>query len=157
MGLPAVKPECWSNSEWATAVALRPERYSTPLWVDALVGVINLGAAGAGELKAAWDAFRKGYESAYENAKRASEESTKRGANSSRPSEPANPRRSPYDVLGVREHASWSEVKSAYRAAMMNLHPDRVSQTGIDPKTATARTQEVNAAYVELENQWSAP
>jgi len=33
---------------------------------------------------------------------------------------------------------------------------NRASQTGMDPKMATARTQEVNAAYVELENQSSA-
>jgi hypothetical protein len=131
--------------------------YSTPLWVEALVGAINLGEACADGMKAAWDAFRTGYESAYEDAKRARAESNNRGANSSRPSQPAKPWRSPYDVLGVCENAPWSEVKSAYRAAMMNLHPDRVSQTGIDPKTATARTQEVNAAYVELENQRCAP
>jgi hypothetical protein len=30
-----------------------------------------------------------------------------------------------------------------------HLIPDRASQTGMDPKMATARTQEVNAAYVE--------
>jgi len=156
MGLPSVKPEYWSNAEWAKAVALRPERYATPRWVDVLVGAITLGAAGAEGVKAAWDTFREGYESAYANAKRASEESNNRGTNSSRPSEPNKARRSPYDVLGVRENSPWSEVKSAYRKAMMDLHPDRVSQTGIDPRTATTRTQEVNAAYVELEFQMSA-
>ena len=72
MGLPSVKPEYWSNAEWAKAVALRPERYATPRWVDVLVGAITLGAAGAEGVKAAWDTFREGYESAYANAKRAS-------------------------------------------------------------------------------------
>jgi hypothetical protein len=38
-----------------------------------------------------------------------------------------------------------------------HLIPDRASQTGMDPKMATARTQEVNAAYVELENQRPRP
>jgi hypothetical protein len=38
-----------------------------------------------------------------------------------------------------------------------HLIPDRASQTGMDPEMATARTQEVNAAYVELENQRSLP
>jgi DnaJ domain len=153
MGLPSVKPECWSNPEWAKAVALRPERYATPRWVRVLVGVITLGVAGAEGVKTAWDIFREGYENAYENAKRASAESNNGGTNSSRPSDPNKPRRSPYDVLGVHENAPWSEVKSAYRKLMMDLHPDRVSQTGRDPRTATARTQEVNAGYVELENQ----
>jgi hypothetical protein len=171
MGLPSVKPEYWSNPEWTKAVTLRPERYAkslwgvalppvprpaTPLWVDVLVGVIKIGVAGAEGVKAAWDTFREGYESAYENAKRASEESNNRGTNSSRPSKPNKARRSPYDVLGVSENSPWSEVRSAYRKAMMDLHPDRVSQTGIDPRTATTRTQEVNAAYVELELQMSA-
>jgi hypothetical protein len=41
MGLPSVRPEYWSNAEWAKAVALRPERYATPRWVDVLVGAIN--------------------------------------------------------------------------------------------------------------------
>lgn len=156
MGLPSVRPEYWSNAEWAKAVALRPERYATPRWVDVLVGAITLGVAGAEGVKTARDTFREGYESAYENAKRASEESNNRGTNSSRPSEPNKARRSPYDVLGVSENSPWSEVRSAYRKAMMDLHPDRVSQTGIDPRTATTRTQEVNAAYVELELQMSA-
>jgi hypothetical protein len=122
----------------------------TAHWNDfkSAAGDVLLGA-----MKAAWDAFRKGYESAYENAKRASDEHRNRGANYSRPNRPVKPPRSPYDVLGLRENAQWREVKSAYRKAMMDLHPDRVSQTGMDPKTATARTQEVNAAYVELEHQ----
>ncbi len=110
MGLPAVKPEYWSPSEWANAVAFFPERNATPLWVEALVGIFELGAASARGLKVVWDTFREGYESAYENAKRASEESNNRGTNSSCPNEPANSRPSPYDVLGVRENAPWSEV-----------------------------------------------
>ena len=38
-----------------------------------------------------------------------------------------------------------------------HLIPDRALQTGMDPKMATARTQEVNAAYVELEDRRSRP
>jgi hypothetical protein len=165
MGFPEVKPEDWSDDEWARAASVWAkleyrkardlrvnEYYSTPhLWVEVLQGVTEVGAAVAGEVKAAWDAFRKGYGSAYEDAKRESEENNNRDANSSRESEPDKPRRSPYDVLDVDENAPWSEIKSAYREAMKKLHPDRVSQTGIDPKTATVRAQEVNAAYVELE------
>ena len=165
MGFPEVKPEDWSHAEWTRAASVwakfeyrkargfSVKEYSStpPLWVDALDGVIELGVAAAGAMKAAWDAFRNSYEGAYENAKRTGEENNNRGADSSHPSEPSKRTRSPYDVLGVRENAPWREVKSAYREAMMNLHPDRVSQTGMDPKTATARTQEVNAAYVELE------
>jgi DnaJ domain len=104
-------------------------------------------------LEGVWETFRQAYETAYEDAKRASHEQQNRGANSSHYERPSRPQRSPYDVLGVRENAPWNEVKSAYRKAMMNLHPDRVSETGMDPKTATMRTQEVNMAYVELENQ----
>jgi DnaJ-class molecular chaperone len=93
----------------------------------------------------AWDAFRHVYETAYSDAQRAKE--------THRQNQQAKPHRSPYDVLGVRESAPWPEIKSAYRKAMMELHPDRVMHTGIKVETAVLRTQEVNAAYVELENR----
>jgi hypothetical protein len=153
MGLPAVKPECWSSFEWAQAVALRPERYSAPLWVEVVGDMMKLAAAGAVGMKAAWNAFREEYDRAYEDAKRAHNRNSNRGEKSNHPTEPSKTHRSPYSVLGVRENAPWSEVKSAYRKAMMNLHPDRISQTGMDPTKATARTQEVNAAYVDLESR----
>jgi hypothetical protein len=161
--------------------AVRGERYATireinkvtpcAPWVDRRaegipwirIGVATVGVAGVlavEGVRAVWGAFRQSYDSAYEDAKRASEEyrksqSYRESKSNDRPSEPAKPRRSPYHVLGVRENAPWSEIKSAYHKAMMNLHPDRVSQTGMDTKTATARTQEINAAYVELEHQMS--
>jgi len=102
-------------------------------------------------LSGIWEDFRRAYDTAYDDAKRANQNSHQ--SQDYRQSEPVKPQRSPYHVLGVRENAPWSEVKSAYRKAMMNLHPDRVAYTGMNPKMAGMRTQEVNAAYVELEFQ----
>ena len=136
----------------ATLKALNEENSRT--WIDITGRVV------AGGVKAVWGAFRQSYDSAYEDAKRAREENRqnhryRQSKGNDRPDETTKPRRSPCEVLGVREDAPWSEIKSAYRKSMMNLHPDRVSQTGMDPKTATAWTQEVNAAYVELEARMS--
>jgi curved DNA-binding protein CbpA len=103
-----------------------------------------------GAMKAVWDAFRKGYATAYEDAKRAHDANNNRGSNSYRPSEPVERRRSPYDVLGVRENAPWSEVRSAYREAMMNLHPDRVSQTGMDQR----RRRPGRRKLMQLTSSW---
>jgi len=50
-------------------------------------------------------------------------------------------------ILGVRAGASYSEVRARYRALLMQWHPDRATQNGIDPDTAEQRTREIVAAY----------
>jgi hypothetical protein len=58
------------------------------------------------------------------------------------------------DVSGVHvdENSMWSAVKTAFRKASMNCHPDRVAQTGMDPKVAEETFKEVTAAFVMLED-----
>ena len=48
-----------------------------------------------------------------------------------------------YDVLGISKNSSTDDIKKAYRALSMELHPDRNRS---DP-TATSRFQEVATAY----------
>ena len=50
-----------------------------------------------------------------------------------------------YSILGVREDASASEIKSAYRNLMRKWHPDRCRHVD-----ARKRTEEVSFAYSVL-------
>lgn len=53
-----------------------------------------------------------------------------------------------YDILGVPETASESEIKSAYRKLALKWHPDRNKE-----KDATEKFKEVNEAYEVLSNK----
>ncbi len=58
--------------------------------------------------------------------------------------------RDAYEVLGVSETASDTEVKKAYRRQMNQHHPDKLVARGMPEemiKMATAKTQEIKAAY----------
>ena len=65
---------------------------------------------------------------------------------------------SDWDVVGdmagvhIDENSMWSEIKSAFRKASMNCHPDRAQQHGKTVATATEEFKEVTAAYVMLED-----
>ena len=55
-----------------------------------------------------------------------------------------------YKALGVDSSASDKEVKRAYRRRMSEHHPDKLIAKGVPQemiKLATARTQEIQAAY----------
>lgn len=55
-----------------------------------------------------------------------------------------------YDILGVPRHASAAEIKAAYRALALQLHPD---QNADDPR-AGERFMRVQAAYEVLGNPY---
>ena len=58
-----------------------------------------------------------------------------------------------YQILDVKESASLSEVKTAYRKKMAQYHPDRLIAQGANEreiKHATHKSQEIQAAYNRL-------
>lgn len=62
--------------------------------------------------------------------------------------------RSPRQILGVGLGATWSQIRSAYRAAALNFHPDRAAQNGMTVDAATRAFQEIGAAYEVLEHEF---
>lgn len=63
-------------------------------------------------------------------------------------------RQFPYEILGVREDASWREIAAAYRQKAQQYHPDKM--TGLASEfqiLAEERMKEVNAAYSTLKQQ----
>ena len=60
---------------------------------------------------------------------------------------------SPEEILGVMRGASWSEIKSAYRAAALRTHPDRAALNGMSIADATAAFKHILAAYTVLESR----
>ena len=63
-----------------------------------------------------------------------------------------------YRVLGVTKHASHAEIKTAWKAKMLALHPDRDIAAGRPKNKAAEREAEaklVNAAWTSLKNATS--
>lgn len=63
---------------------------------------------------------------------------------------PADNLKEAYAALGVSENASKDETKRAYRKLMSEYHPDKLAGRGVPEevlKVATARSQEIQAAY----------
>jgi DnaJ-domain-containing protein 1 len=55
-----------------------------------------------------------------------------------------------FEVLGLRPGASGDEIKSAYRDAIKQYHPDYVVNLGAELReVAERKTKELNAAYSE--------
>lgn len=59
----------------------------------------------------------------------------------------------PESILGVRVGASWSEIRSAYKAAALKNHPDRATMNGMTVEEATEKFKKVVAAYTVLEDR----
>ncbi len=63
----------------------------------------------------------------------------------------AEKRLDPYKVLGLRQSASDSELKSAYRRLVKKYHPDALQGMGEDVvKEAEASFRQIQSAYEEL-------
>ena len=57
----------------------------------------------------------------------------------------------PYEILGVRHHASKTEIELAYKGRRSQYHPDRYASEDAETiKWATAMIQQVNEAYALL-------
>lgn len=62
-----------------------------------------------------------------------------------------HPKKSPYEVLGVLQTASFEEIKRAYRDQSQQYHPDKVNHLGKELKeVANRKFKEINQAYQAL-------
>lgn len=57
----------------------------------------------------------------------------------------------PHAVLGLTAGATWQQIKRAYRALALHLHPDHAPANGLTEREATERMKRLNAAYSLLE------
>lgn len=55
--------------------------------------------------------------------------------------------------LRVTENSMWSEIKTAFRKACMNCHPDRMGQHGKSKTVSEDEFKQVSAAYTLVANQ----
>jgi len=61
--------------------------------------------------------------------------------------------KSPYEVLGVDESASWSEIQSAYKNKAKQYHPDKLSHLGEEfSNLANEKFLEIQQAYAKLKS-----
>jgi DnaJ-domain-containing protein 1 len=57
----------------------------------------------------------------------------------------------PYEILGVPRSSSPDQIQSAYRARMMEYHPDKVAHLGAElQELALEKSQSIERAYREL-------
>ena len=61
-------------------------------------------------------------------------------------------KQSPWQILNVAVGATWSQITTAYRKAMIAVHPDRSAFHGLSYEVATERTKIVTAAYTVLKS-----
>lgn len=65
--------------------------------------------------------------------------------------------KTPYEILGVNQNASFDEIKSVYRKLVKKYHPDILMGQGMDEKiikNSTIKLQEINLAYDELRQKF---
>ncbi|KAL5544612.1 hypothetical protein UlMin_008396 [Ulmus minor] len=62
----------------------------------------------------------------------------------------ASGRRCHYEVLGLSRDCTADEIRSAYRKLALQLHPDKLVQSGLSQSEATAKFQELVQAYEVL-------
>jgi len=52
----------------------------------------------------------------------------------------------------IDENSMWAEIKSAFRKAALNVHPDRTAVHGLSKEEAGNKFRDAQAAYTMLEN-----
>ena len=69
----------------------------------------------------------------------------------SRPPQPQQPKRDPYEVLGLPASATEAELHEAHRQKIREYHPDLVVRAGPEMRAlAASRTVEINLAWEQL-------
>jgi restriction system protein len=67
---------------------------------------------------------------------------------------PATPAPDPHTVLGLSRNATREEIRAAYRALIVQYHPDKVAQLGPELRQlATEKSAQINEAYRALERE----
>ena len=57
----------------------------------------------------------------------------------------------PFEILGIARSASSDAIRAAYRARMMEYHPDKVAHLGVElQKLAHKKAQQIERAYRQL-------
>lgn len=60
----------------------------------------------------------------------------------------------PLSVLNLSDGATWQQIKAAYHAQALRLHPDHAPANGLTDTEATERMKRLNAAYSLLEIEY---
>ncbi|KAI5656217.1 hypothetical protein M9H77_25010 [Catharanthus roseus] len=55
-----------------------------------------------------------------------------------------------YDILGVKEDASYEQIRATYRALILSSHPDKLSK---DSESSTSNNETGNR-FIELQKAW---
>jgi uncharacterized membrane protein YkvA (DUF1232 family) len=94
------------------------------------------------------EAAKKTYRTAGPNGSNATGQSTKKNA-----SDRTSTFKSPYDILGVDDSSSWSEIQTAYKNKAKQYHPDKLSHLGEEfSNLANEKFLEIQQAYTKLKS-----
>jgi hypothetical protein len=140
------------------AVVVEPslrEYSSRPwLWIAGLLILVAWPAARFFSKTSAADA--SGWQ-AQKTSSAHSHEDARERPRSEEPSSSAEPRPpafDPYAVLGVPPDATLDQIKTAYRALIVQYHPDKVAQLGPELRQLAAeKSRQINDAYRMLERK----
>jgi len=91
---------------------------------------------------------KKTFNTAGPNGSNATGQSTKKNASGR-----TSTFKSPYDILGVNDSASWSEIQNAYKNKAKQYHPDKLSHLGEEfSNLANEKFLEIQQAYTKLKS-----
>lgn len=145
------RPHAWSDSAYyllcgGKFVASKAEMEETGVADTAILGYA-LGTAMAGGVSQAQEMVRRHTATPVI----AAFEAVLAKLEASRPPSPQQPKRDPYEVLGLSAGATEAEIDEARRQKIREYHPDLVERAGPEMRAlAASRTLEINLAREEL-------